>query len=181
MEVTGGQSTPAPPQKQQTNSLGVVAYVLAGTSFIPMLGLITGLGAIILGVVTRRWLAAVLGVAGMLFSVVLYGSLFYFGFVANYGPYHELKKKLTVQLLDSTQGEILIFHTQQGRLPTTLTELRQSAPLGRAMTDDPWMRPFIYHPRPDGTFELLSVGPDGVPDTDDDIWPSRKLGPPNRR
>lgn len=180
MDVTGGPSKPAPPHRKQTSCLGIVAYVLAGTSFIPLLGVLTGLGAIVLGVVTRRWWAAVLGVAGILFSVVLYGGLFYFGFVANYGPYYELKKQLAAQLLDSTQGEILIFYTQQRRLPATLNELRQSAPMGRAMVDDPWMRPFIYRPEPDGTFELRSVGPDGVVDTPDDVWPSRKLPSPNR-
>lgn len=56
-----------------------------------------------------------------------------------------------------------------GRLPTSLAALASSGILPEPPRD-PWAREFAYTPSPDGkTFSLFSVGPDGAPNTADDL------------
>src|SRR5258708_37356009 len=82
---------PAPVPSSQHKSL-TLAYVLGGMSFIPLLGVPLGLIAIVIGLIKKTKGPALLGLGGIVFSMLLYGSLFYFGFVAKTGPYAELRK-----------------------------------------------------------------------------------------
>ena len=60
-------------------------------------------------------------------------------------------------------------HKKDGRLPTSLAALSSSGILSEPPRD-PWAREFAYTVAPDGkSFSLFSVGPDGTPNTPDDI------------
>lgn len=147
-----------------------IPYVFGGLSFIPLIGVVFGIIAIIYGILVRKKVPILLGVGGILFSIVLYGSLFYFGFKANFGPYHELKKQLTKQLLTQTRGQILIFKENNNKLPEKLEDLGSPSPENNFFTtSDPWMRKFEYTVNKDGSFGLRSYGPDGIPHNEDDI------------
>jgi hypothetical protein len=70
---------------------------------------------------------AFLGVGGIAFSVVLYGSLFYCGFVAKTGIFADLKIKLASQIVEKDAGQIALYKLQHGHLPETLADM----PIGR--------------------------------------------------
>jgi hypothetical protein len=66
----------------------------------------------------------------------------------------------------------IAFHDASGRWPT-MAELRAPGPNGktflRASAEDPWGGPYRLLMSPDGAPTVISAGPDGVPDTADDI------------
>ena len=69
---------------EQKESLGALPFVIAGLSFIPMIGIPFGIFAIVWGLITQRArgkMLALIGAAGIIFSILLYGALFYFGFM----------------------------------------------------------------------------------------------------
>ena len=157
-------STDVPRQKKSATA----GYVFGGLSFFPGLGILFGLVAIVIGAVKRNMIVVFLGLGGIAFSVVLYGSLFYFGFVANTGVFADLKIRLASKIIEQDAGQIALYKLQHGQLPKTLADM----PTGgdKAFTRvDPWLRPLAYKPNDDGTFELRSAGPDGELGTADDI------------
>src|SRR5947209_6723444 len=92
----------APAGKQ--DKLGAAPYVIAGLSFIPLIGVIFGLIAIGWGVATRkagRRNLVLLGSGGITFTLVLYGGLFYFGFVQRGGVYDHLRVQLAQSQLNA--------------------------------------------------------------------------------
>jgi hypothetical protein len=175
-------NNPVPPAVPR-QSLGYLPFVIGGASFFPLLGVPLGLIAIIWGLATNRKgrLALVLlGTGGILFTVVLYGSLFYFGFVKRGGIYDELRAKLAATNLQSLAKEIEFHKLQKGTYPATLEELLPRKKDSYVMIYDPTqMRlgsmnpvPFYYELQPDKEhYYLLSIGPDQVPFTADDIVP----------
>jgi len=95
-----------------SEKLGTFPYVIGGMSFIPLIGVLFGLVAIVWGLVTKKQggkrLAAI-GAGGIGFSFVLYGALFYFGFAQRGGVYDDLRVKLAQtsinSLVPSIEGE----------------------------------------------------------------------------
>lgn len=104
-------------------------------------------------------------------TIAIYGGLFYFGFVAKFGPYYELRKQLDRQLLNQTKRQILIYKEKYKKLPDKLDDMGETSSENFYMTTDAWMNPIIYKPHEDGTFELRSRGPDGEYNTLDDVFP----------
>jgi hypothetical protein len=86
----------------------VAGWVFGGLSFIPMFGVLFGIVAIVIGVVKKTKGQIYLGIAGILFSVLLYGGIFYFGFVAKTGPFADLKVKQVSQLIKLDAGQIVL-------------------------------------------------------------------------
>lgn len=90
--------------------------------------------------------------------------------------------------INTIKGGLLDFHRRYGRYPTEDEGLaalwsrstidpeledQWSASLERNMANDPWGNPWEYNPeglRREGTYDLSSNGPDGEPDTEDDIY-----------
>jgi hypothetical protein len=164
----------------QVRPVSFVAYVIAGASFIPCIGVIFGIVAIVWGVARRARSLVLLGVGGILFTVVLYGALFYFGFCKRGGFYDELRSKLAVTMLNSAVKEIEYYKLQHGHYPTNVQELSTSGPNKFPTITDPTAMAhkgtnayFYYELESAGTsYFLRSVGPDGIPFTADDIVPS---------
>jgi len=155
---------PPPPPAPRSRA----GYVFGGLAFIPGLGVFFAIVAIVIGAIKRDKNPALLGAAGIAMSVVLYGGLFYFGFVAKTGIYAEMKIKLASQAMMGTAGQIALYKLRNGHLPETLREIDTERDK-YVMTFDPWFKPLVYKPNADGTFELRSAGPDGEFDTEDDI------------
>jgi len=80
--------------------------------------------------------------------------------------------RLTEVNLNTLEQAITIFIGQEGRVPTSLKELRQTRLL-TAATVDAWGREIRYEPIDDSRFRLRSAGADGVFDTADDIVRTR--------
>jgi len=170
-------SSPARPERD----LSWLGYVCAGLSFIPCLGVPFGLVAIVFGVVRSMRTVLILGICGIAFTFVLYGSLFYFGMIQRGGIYDQLRAKMAVTMLNSTVKEIEFYKVQHGVYPQTLDDLADQEKGGFVSSDDPTAmerggkmdEKFYYKLDPSGKYYYLrSVGPDGIPFTDDDMLPS---------
>lgn len=160
--------------------VGPGPFVLGGLSFIPILGAPLGAIALVWGLISRKrgakW-AAALGAAGILFSVVLFGSGYYF--VRRGGPMKEVWNQMAVSQLDALVPEIELYKLQTGAYPESLEALRRSLP----RQDLPPIRDpssfafgktprlFFYKRVGADHYYLRGVGPDGVPFTADDILP----------
>lgn len=144
-------------------------FVFGGLAFIPLIGILLGTIAIIIGLLKKQKGPVLLGLGGILFSVILYGSLFYFGFVAKTGPYADIKIKLTQQLLNDDKSKILAFKLKTGKLPDNLNEIPSDYQI---YPTDAWSQPLIYEIIDGQNFKIQSIGPDGVANTSDDILPT---------
>ena len=156
--------------KEESKPKCVTGWVFGGMSFIPMIGVLFGIVAIILGAIKRRKGPIFLGIGGIFFTVFIYGNLFYWGAVATTGPYAELKVPLTKQLMETDAGQIALYKNQHGVLPATLDEVASStSETAMFALTDAWMNEFKYVPQKDGHFQLVSAGPDKAFGTSDDI------------
>ena len=171
---------------------GWLPYVLAGLSFIPLVGIPFGLIVIVWGLLTRRrggLKLTALGSAGIATTDIAYGALFYFGFYHRGGIFDELRSKMARGLLTDLVREVEYFKIQHGRYPAVLQELKPEAGRERFISIyDPNIvglqvpqRPFYYELQPDGAhYYLLSVGSDGRPFTADDVLPDIPEGERSR-
>jgi hypothetical protein len=176
-EATSSGATPQPSRKP----VGCLPYVIGGASFIPLVGVFFGIVAIIWGAIHRVKSLVIVGIAGICFTIILYGSLFYFGFVHRGGVFDNMRAQMAVTMLNSTVKEIEYYKLQHGHYPTSLKEIVSTdnsmmpvaidpTKIMGTETKDPY---FYYELSGDGThYFLRSVGPDGIPFTSDDILPS---------
>jgi len=172
----------------KNEKLGAFPFVIGGLSFIPLIGVLFGVAAIVWGLCTSRVGARkliVLGGAGISFTVLLYGGLFYFGFVQRGGVYDELRTKLAQTTLNSLVQAVEFYRVQNGSYPDSLDQLRASLPMGSpVLVIDPsdirigdMPRPFFYQRVAADQYYPRSIGQDGKPLTADDILPPLAAGP----
>jgi hypothetical protein len=153
-----------------TKSKSVAAWVFGWLAFIPALGILFGIIAIIMGAVKRMKGPIYLGLGGIAFTFFVYGNLYYWGAVATNGPYAALKVQLTQQLMSTDAGQIALYKNQHGTLPTTLDDVAASSSITAMFTPmDAWETTFNYTPQKDGHFQIVSAGPDKTFGTSDDI------------
>src|SRR5262249_41712505 len=138
------------------------------------------------------------GAGGIAFTVVLFGGVFYFGFVQRGGIYDDMRRHMAQRQLNQLVQSIEFYKVMHGGYPATFEELQQA--VGKetwTFFDDPsdmnlvGRRKFHYERVGIDKYYLRSVGPDGQPFTPDDILPQvddaqlPKLGlliaPPARR
>jgi hypothetical protein len=156
--------------------IGRAAYVVGGLSFIPLLGIVFAVIAIVWGLAARRrggGTVALLGAAGIGFTVLLYGGLFYFGFVQRDGIYDELRVRLAQQNLNMLVQSIEYYKVAHGEYPDSLETLRDSEPknsFDSLRVFDPRMMKlgppagYFYYRRVDADhYYLRGVAPDGKP------------------
>jgi hypothetical protein len=179
----GGQSMAGTNEK-----LGAFPYVISGLSFIPLVGIPFGIVALIWGITTKKIggkKLALLGGAGILVTLSLYGSLFYFGFAKRGGSYDELRTQLARTLLNTLVQGVEFYKVQHGSYPESLKALQESLPKDSTVfVKDPTdvkfggkSRYFYYERVGTNHYYLRGVGPDGLPFTSDDILPQVQLTP----
>lgn len=162
--------------------LGGFPYVIAGMSFIPLLGVIFGIIAIVWGLLTKKnggKRIVAIGAAGIGFTIILYGALFYFGFMQRGGVYDDLRTKLAKTTINSLVQSIEFYKVQNGSYPESLRTLQESLPKDSLVSVfDPTdfkvgehPRYFYYERIGDDHYYLRGLGPDGLPFTPDDIVP----------
>jgi len=167
---------------EEQEKLGVFPYVIGGVSFIPGIGILFGIIAIVWGLVTKKLggkKLAIIGACGISFSVILYGSLFYFGFVQKGGVYDDLRAQLSKSTITSLVQAIEFYKTQNGNYPESLEVLSKSLPENSMVfVFDPThiqmsgeQRYYHYELEDDSHYYLLGVGPDEKPYTSDDVLP----------
>jgi hypothetical protein len=154
-------------------------YAFGCASFVPLLGIFIGVIAIAIGLTSRKKggkVLALMGAGGIAFSVLLYGSLFYFGFVQRGGVYDGLRAQMAQSTIDTLVPQIEFYRLQHGTYPASLDALRKEASgQSMLMTFDPSTiipRPFYYERVGDDHYYLRGVGPDGKAFTADDLIPT---------
>ncbi|PLY05046.1 MAG: hypothetical protein C0625_13495 [Arcobacter sp.] len=168
---------------EEKNKHGVGAFVLAGISFIPLIGIFTGVICIIIAAIGRKTnsrLLGFLGFAGIIFSVVLYGSMFYKLFQGdglggkNFEPH-------AISAMTSLVRNIEYIKLQSGSYPKNMEEVRGNLKEGEIvfsydvsgpMKMGQKQRDFHYEVINNGNnYLLFGVGLDAEPFTQDDIYP----------
>lgn len=168
--------------------LGGFPFVVGGLSFIPLIGVLFGVAAILWGLATKKAggrKLALLGTGGILLTILLYGGLFYFGFVQRGGVYDELRAGLAQTTLNGLLPAVEVYRLQNGTYPESLEQLRASLPKeSTVMVIDPSdvrlggaPRLFFYQRVDADHYYLRGVGPDGKPFTPDDLLPQAGAGP----
>jgi hypothetical protein len=146
-------------------------------SFIPMIGVLFGLIALIWGLVTKRSggkKLALIGTAGICFTVILYSALFYFAFVQRGGVYDNLRTRAAQNNLNSLVPVIEFYKISHGEYPETLEVLKASLPKGSPNSlyvMDPRIfdgrmknsEDFYYRKVDSDHYYLRAVAPDGKP------------------
>jgi hypothetical protein len=161
---------------------GVGAFLLAGISFIPLIGIFTGIICIVIAVVggkSNSKLLGILGFAGIMLSVVLYGSIFYSmfkddGIAKRFEPH-------AISTMTSLVRHIEYYKLQNGAYPESMEAIRKNLKEGEMVfTFDvsgpinigEQQRDFYYEVINSGdNYLLFGVGSDSIPFTEDDIFP----------
>lgn len=170
-------------QQSQKSGLATASLILGLVSFIPLVGVLLGILAIIIGIVGlnnikkmglggKKMATAgiILGVLGIIFTFAMYGSLFYYGFVSKTGPFTEVKIKASEQILTQNAGALELYKKQNGQYPQSLDQATKAG--FTIFPSDHYLKPFFYKVSADGqSYELRSLGADGEYGTSDDILP----------
>ena len=167
---------------EEKDKHGVGAFILAGTSFIPLIGIFTGIACIVIAVVRKKSnskLLGGLGFAGIMLSIILYGTLFYK--MTSDGGFSKGFEVHAVNAMTSLVRDIEYYKLQHGDYPESLDVLRES------LTDDEMPFPYDISGPMNGTgaqrdysynvinegenYTLFGIGQDATPFTSDDIFP----------
>ena len=170
-------------KEKENDNIGCALYVIAGLSFIPLIGVLFGIITIVFGIVKfnqggKKLLF--LGIAGIMITVILYGGLYYFGFVKRGGVYDESRKKLAKDQLTKLVQTIEYYKVQYDEYPSSLKELKNKLSNKNLFIKDIMavnsekeeVRLYYYKLLKNGkSYYLFSLGIDGIPFTKDDILP----------
>ena len=166
----------------EKRKLGTFPFVVGGMSFIPLVGVLFGVVAIAWGLVTKRGggkKLAIIGAPGIACTFIIYGSLFYFGFVQRGGVYDHLRGQLAQTMLNSLVPAVETYRVEHGSYPESLEELRNSLPKNSfIMVADPrnvgfghTPSSFYYERVGNDHYYLRAVGPSGKPFGAGDLVP----------
>ena len=149
-------------------------YPLGLLGLIPLVGFFVGLGLLLYGIIKYKDKVLIgIGIACMLFTLIIYSSLFYFGFKSDFGK-NAWAKHSQVQL-NSLVKNIEFFKLQNGKYPDSLTQLLNKNEF--VMIVDPLKATsgnsdmFFNYENLGDFYLLFSSGIDGLPNTKDDIFP----------
>ena len=166
---------------QEVEKLGKFPYIVASLSFIPMLGVPLGVVCLVFGLLTKKQggkKVALIGTAGILVSVGIYGSLYYFSAIKRGGTYDELRTKLAQTTIVELAKGIEFYKLNNGHYPKDLETYQATLPESTFITIyDPTginrgeAEATYYYELSGDKYYLLSVGLDKVPFTSDDIVP----------
>lgn len=165
----------------QKSGFAIASIILGIFSFIPGIGVLLGIAAVIFGFIslseikkkqfTGKGLAKggiFLGFTGIAFSIVLYSALFYFAFFAKGGPFEGPKKQMDKMMLTQTSGYLELYKKKHQKYPDDLKQLIELN--GPVRTTDFNFKPFFYKVSPDKqSYDLRSLGADNQYGTEDDI------------
>ena len=156
-----------------TTGISLLGYILGGASFIPLIGVLFGIAAIVVGATSRKKVPAILGACGIVFTLVLYGSLIYFGLYASFGPWAALRRPLAVQILDTTKGKKSSIRPTIPGSPETWKSYSATIRATRSSRSIPGLMPSATRLALTGPSIFGVAARNGTAGNDDDILPSR--------
>lgn len=153
-------------------------YLLGLLCLIPLVGAFVGLGLLLYGLIKYKdkWLA-IIGAAGILFTVIVYGSLFYA--IRHASIFKKGFAEISQMQLNSLPKNIEFYKMQYGQYPDSLQQLLEddkSAPITDAIQLNQQRKNLYYNYHRIGTkYILFSSGQDGIPHTQDDLLPQIEI------
>ena len=156
-------------------------YKLGFLCLIPLIGAIVGIILLIQGLAKYKdKKLSIIGISGILFTVILYSSLFYFGFENNSG-FTEISQSKLNALVEKVE----FYKIQHGQYPDSLPQLLENDPF--TFIHDPIpanfqkKSPYYNYWKIGDKYTLFSSGEDGIANTKDDLYPqididSTKIG-----
>jgi hypothetical protein len=164
---------------QESNSPGCLGFVIGGLSFIPLIGVFFGIIAIVWGFSVKSIKLKIVGSLGIAFTIVLYSSLGYFGFVQEDGIYDELRQGMARTQINSAIQAIEFYKIQTGAYPDSLKTLQESLPKNSMVfLFDPTQIDtregayYFYDLISEQKYHIRALGRDGVLNTEDDVLPT---------
>ncbi len=144
-----------------------------------MVGFFVGIGLMLYGIFKYKdRLLTIIGIACMVFTVVVYASLFYFGFRSDF-----IGKKgwepFAQSRLNSLVKEVEFYKLQHGVCPDSIQQLKSAKDF--VSIDDPTQssrrseNTYYNYKNLGDKYLLFSSGIDGIPHTDDDIFPDIEI------
>ena len=149
-------------------------YLLGLICLIPLVGAFVGLGLLLYGLLKYKdkWLS-IIGAGGILWTVIVYGSLFYTGTHASV-----IKKgfeDISQMQLNSLVKNIEYYKLSHGQYPDSLKQLLiddKLAPINDAVQGmNTKANSYYNYQKVGGKYTLFSSGQDGIPNTKDDLLP----------
>jgi hypothetical protein len=165
---------------ENDHKLGAFPYVIGGLSYIPLIGVVFGIIAIVWGALTKRKggkTLALVGAGGIGFTILVYGSLGYFS-IQRGGVFEKLRGQLAQAQLNQVVQSVEFYKIAHGTYPASLEELQKNNPNTLTSIYDPMQKKssgqskyFYYERVGNDHYYLRGVGMDGQPFTADDIIP----------
>jgi hypothetical protein len=155
-------------QNSSSGNLKILGIILGVLAFIPLLGVLFGLLAIIIGLINNRHKPSIiLGGLGIASTVVVYSILFIF--LSKNGKFHDVQSQATLAIINTDKGQLALYYQQHGVYPRSL-ESAQPTSVSLFATKDSWSHDLIYKVSGDQkSYSLSSTGSDGIANNADDI------------
>lgn len=149
-------------------------YLLGLICLIPLVGAFVGLGLLLYGILKYKdkWLS-IIGAAGILWTVIVYGSLFYAGTHAS--VFKKGFVDISQMQLNSLVKNIEYYKLTHGQYPDSLKQLLADdklAPINDAVQGlNTKPNSYYNYQKAGDKYSLFSSGQDGIPNTKDDLFP----------
>lgn len=149
-------------------------YLLGLLGLIPLIGFFAGLVFLILGIAKYRDRKLMLiGIGGMLFSIILYSSLYYYGFKSAAGK--KLWAEMAQMQLNTLIKNVEFYKIENGQYPDSLQQLidrDEFVNISDPLRSINMEKNTEYNYKNLGSrYLLFSSGIDGITNTKDDIYP----------
>lgn len=151
-------------------------YLVGLLCFIPIFGFIAGLVLLILGIAHfKDRIFIIIGAFGMLFTIALYSSLFYFSM--NTDAFRDGFADIAQTQLNDLVKNVEFYKLQNGNYPDSLQQLNTKGSFANifdpmSMTKIKDREAPFHYSKHGNKYLLFSVGKDGKPNTADDIYPN---------
>jgi hypothetical protein len=149
-------------------------YLLGLLCLIPLIGAFVGLGLLLYGLIKYKdkWLS-IIGAAGIVWTILVYSTLFYAGKHAS--VLKQGFEDISQMQLNSLVKNIEFYKLQHGQYPNNLKQLLKDdklAPINDAAQGMNMKGDSYYNYQKVGNkYSLFSSGQDGIPNTEDDLFP----------
>lgn len=161
--------------ESESNGLGIAGFILSILGLVSC-GLLAPFGLILSlfglrkqpkGLAIAGTVIGAVAVCGWSIPIAIFGTAFFGVLITAIGlSTPEFETRFELGYLDT---QVQAEHQRTGAYPTTLTALN---PPSSSWTIDGWGNAYVYTPAADGSgYDLFSMGPDGLPNTADDLSP----------
>ena len=160
--------------KTENKTQSGAPYLLGLLGFIPLVGFFVGIGLLLYGIIKYKDKKLIaIGAFCMLFTVVAYSSLFYFGFKSDIGK--QSWAKMSQQNLNALVGSIEYYKFKNGHYPDVLQELVSKDEVviifDTLQSVENRKNVNFNYKKLGNEYSLYSSGMDGIANTADDFYP----------